>query len=129
MKIKGFNLLLTALCMSGIMSCGVASCGDDPETPTWKGIKSPDDAKVTGTVSGDFDIDNPHPGSMATVTLSAFPGSQNSFRDLQSQIGGTPVGAAVLPLVGMEVYYQRGSKIGLECIRSSCTESTFTDRL
>ena len=129
MKIKGFNLLLTALCMSGIMSCGVASCSDDPETPTWKGIKSPDNTKVTGTVSGDFDIDNPQPGSMATVTLSAFPGSQSSFRDLQSQIGGSPVGAAVLPLVGMEVYYQRGSRIGLECIRSSCTESTFTDRL
>lgn len=103
MKIKVFNLLLTALCMSGIMSCGVASGSDDPETPTWKGIKSPDDAKVTGTVSGDFDIDNPQPGSTATVTLSAFPGSQSSFQDLQSQIGGTPVGAAVLPLVGMEV--------------------------
>ena len=58
-------------------------------------------------------------------TLSAFPGSLKSFLDLQKQIGGDPAGAAVLPLVGMEVYYQRGSKIGLECIKSACTESTF----
>lgn len=117
--------------MTGIVSCGVASCGnsDDPEKPSWTGIKPADDAKVTGTMSCDFNIDNPVAGSKATVTLSAFPGSPSSFRDLQAQIGTDPVGAAVLPLVGMEVYYQRGSKIGLECIKSACTESTFTDRL
>ena len=124
---KGIKLLIAFLCITGIVSCGVASCDnrDDPETPSWNGIKSPDEAKVTATVSGDFDIDNPSPGSSATATLSAFPGSLKSFLDLQKQIGGDPAGAAVLPLVGMEVYYQRGSKIGLECIKSACTESTF----
>ena len=124
---KGIKLLIAFLCITGVVSCGVASCdnSDDPETPSWNGIKSPDEAKVTATVSGDFDIDNPSPGSSATATLSAFPGSLKSFLDLQKQIGGDPAGAAVLPLVGMEVYYQRGSKIGLECIKSACTESTF----
>ena len=124
---KGIKLLIAFLCITGVVSCGVASCdnSDDPETPSWNGIKSPDEAKVTATASGDFDIDNPSPGSSATVTLSAFPGSLKSFLDLQKQIGGDPAGAAVLPLVGMEVYYQRGSKIGLECIKSACTESTF----
>ena len=127
MTMKSIKLLIASLCVTGIVSCGVASCGndDDPEAPVWNGIKSPDDAKVTGTLSGDFDIDNPSPGSSATATLSAFPGSLKSFLDLQKQIGGDPAGAAVLPLVGMEVYYQRGSKIGLECIKSACTESTF----
>ena len=124
---KGIKLLIAFLCITGVVSCGVASCdnSDDTETPSWNGIKSPDEAKVTATVSGDFDIDNPSPGSSATATLSAFPGSLKSFLDLQKQIGGDPAGAAVLPLVGMEVYYQRGSKIGLECIKSACTESTF----
>ena len=124
---KGIKLLIAFLCITGVVSCGVASCdnSDDPETPSWNGIKSPDEAKVTATASGDFDIDNPSPGSSATATLSAFPGSLKSFLDLQKQIGGDPAGAAVLPLVGMEVYYQRGSKIGLECIKSACTESTF----
>lgn len=128
---KGIKLMIASLCITGIVSCGVASCdnSDDPETPSCNGFKSPDEAKVTATASGDFDIDNPSPGSSATVTLSAFPGSLKSFLDLQKQIGGDPAGAAVLPLVGMEVYYQRGSKIGLECIKSACTESTFTDRL
>lgn len=128
---KGIKFLAATLFALGIVSCGVASCGngDDPESPTWSGIKTADDTKVTGTIAGDFDIDNPVAGSTATVTLSAFPGSLRSFQDLQSQIGTDPVGAAVLPLVGMEVYYQRGSKIGLECIKSACTESTFTDRL
>lgn len=112
MTMKSIKLLIASLCVTGIVSCGVASCGndDDPEAPVWNGIKSPDDAKVTGTLSGDFDIDNPQPGSTATVTLSSFPGSLSSFRDLQSQVGGDPVGAAVLPLVGMEVYYQRADR-------------------
>lgn len=126
---KGFKFLIALMCMTGIVSCGMPSCekNDDSENPagnsTWDGIKAPDDANVTGTVSGDFDISNPRPGSTATVTLSGFPGSLKSFQNLQAQIGGDPVGAAVLPLVGMEVYYQRGSRIGLECIKSACWES------
>ena len=59
MTMKSIKLLIASLCVTGIVSCGVASCGndDDPEAPVWNGIKSPDDAKVTGTLSGDFDID------------------------------------------------------------------------
>ena len=128
---KGNKLFIAALCAVGTVLCVATSCSndDDPNSPVWNGIKSPDDAKVFSTIKGDFDITDPHPGSTVTVTLSAFPGSLRSFLYLQEHIGTHPVGAAILPLVGMEVYYQRGSKIGLECIKSACTASTFTDRL
>lgn len=78
---KGNKLFIAALCAVGTVLCVATSCSndDDPNSPVWNGIKSPDDAKVFSTIKGDFDITDPHPGSTVTVTLSAFPGSLRSF--------------------------------------------------
>ena len=136
-KLKSF-FVMTLIAI--FVSCGTSSCGDDDKdnpggnsggstSQNGGNVKPEESIPVTGTIVGDINTTTWTAGEESSVQLSGIPGSYADFKDLQSQIGGTPQGAATLVLVAMEMYHQRGATVGLKCLEEVATPSTITPDL
>lgn len=76
---------------------------------------------ITVSMEGNIDPKNWNPNEEATVTFDHFPTTVEGFKDLQSKIGDTPQGAAVLQLIAFEMYSQN-TEVGTECVKLNNTD-------
>ena len=97
-KLKSF-FVMTLIAI--FVSCGTSSCGDDDKdnpggnnggstSQNGGNVKPEESIPVTGTIVGDINTTTWTAGEESSVQLSGIPGSYADFKDLQSQIGGTP---------------------------------------
>ena len=119
--------ILAASCQHGKPASTAQSeaTQDNPTTETdetAEAAETPAEAPVEISMTGSINPDTWTPEEKATVTLSHIPTTVDAFRQLQSQIGGTPQGAVALQLVAFEMYNQQ-TEVGTECVKLNNTET------
>ncbi len=118
--------LLAASCQNGKPTASMQSDSAQDinmtETEETKEAVEATETPVEATMTDGINPDTWTPCEEATVTLSHIPTTVDGFRQLQSEIGGTPQGAVALQLVAFEMYNQN-TEVGTECVRLNNTET------
>ena len=112
------GMLLTS-CLNGNSKVAYMQSEEEQDSTNEEIIMNEEPIEVS--MNGSINPDVWTPEEEATVTFARIPKTIEEFKQIRSEIGGTPQGAVALQLIAFEMY-NKNTIVGTECVKLNNTD-------